>query len=151
MNSVWRDRDSRRTIEASDSAHSIFRTKGSCRPSQGCHRGCGYDDVTDQVIISISNQCIHSVWGDADSNRKIKFCNVAHSICRTRRSCNSSQGCHRGCGDDDVTDQVIISISNQCIHFVWGDADSNRIIEFGNSAHSICRTRGSCHSSQGRH
>jgi hypothetical protein len=151
IHSIWRHTDSHRILELSNRSHSIRRTRGSCHSSQGGDKGCGDDDVTYQVIRLISNQCIHSVWRDADSPRIIKPSNRSHSICRARGSCISSQGGHRGCGDDDVTDQVILCINNQCIHSVRRDTDSLRIVELSNRSHSICRTRESCPSSQGRH
>jgi hypothetical protein len=141
IHSVRGDGHTKWRIELSNGAHSICRTRGSINSSQGRHRGCGDDDVTDQVITEISNQCIHSVWRDADSLRIIELRIGSDSICRTRGSCHSSQGRHRGCGDDDVTDKVITTISNQCIHSVWGDADSLRIIELRIGSDSICRTR----------
>jgi hypothetical protein len=75
--------------------------------------------VTDQLVVEISNQCIFSVGRDTDSLRLIESSNGAHSICRTRGSRNASQGRHRGCGDDNLTDQLVVEISNQCIHSVW--------------------------------
>jgi hypothetical protein len=73
-----------------------------------------------------------------------------HSICGTRDSCDPSQGRDRGCGEDNLADQMIVPLSNQTYHAIWGDADTSRTIEFRIGSHSICGITGSCDPSQGR-
>jgi hypothetical protein len=134
----------------SNRSHPICKTRRAIDSSQGRHGGSGNDEVTDQVVHIISDQCIHSVWRDADSKRIIESSNRSHPICKTRRAIDSSQGRHGGSRDVDLADQVT-KFSNQCIHSVWRDADSNRILKSSNRSHSICKTRRAIDSSQGRH
>jgi hypothetical protein len=84
-------------------------------------RGCSEDDLADQLIPSVTNQRKESIERDRDCKRISKSRIHSHSICVTSGSCDPSQGRDRDCREDDMADQMISLIDNQCKESIWRD------------------------------
>jgi hypothetical protein len=96
--------------------------------------------LADHMIVRVGHQGVlrETIWRDAHAIRMAEERGANVHILRLINL--ASRAAHRGCREDDVANQMVVSIGHQRHQAIWRDTHTGWMVEESIGSHSISQT-----------